>query len=278
MLSWPAVKGAGTAAAYAESEPNYRRVCIMETTFNAADRKLNVVLHSSTLPASRGDYYGKVQRNATLTMENLINSIKEHEPGVQPLIIQYCAGLLKTEVLRQLALGSAINILDLCTVYLGVKGGMSGENPDADAVESLVVRCTPSPELRAVAKGLSVASVIKAGGGALINDIVDLYTGAENSVITANRALRISGSKLRIAGDAATVGIYFVSAADPETRIKVPAGHLTRNMPKTLEFFVPDALVSGTAYWVELVSQYASGSALLKEPRAVRSPVTLTVS
>lgn len=251
----------------------------METNFTSEGRKLNVVLHSTSLPSARNDYYGKVQRNSeTITLENLISHIQEHETSVRPLTILYCAGLLKTEILRQLATGSAINVLDLCTVYLAVKGGMSGENPSAVDVQSLVVRCTPSPELRAVAKDLSVANVSKAENTARINIIADLFTGNENSSITANRSLRITGTRLRIAGENPANGIYLISVDDPAIRVRVSDTYITRNDPKTLEFFVPDSLATGERYYVELISQFTSGNVFLKDPRSIQSPITLTVA
>ncbi|OHD44572.1 MAG: hypothetical protein A2Y35_05430 [Spirochaetes bacterium GWE1_60_18] len=250
----------------------------MNTTFTTEERKLNVILHSNSLPVARNEYYGRVQRNSqTINLANIIAHIGEHETSVRPLTIQYCAGLLKTEILRLLATGSAVNVLDICTVYLGVKGGVCGDNPSPTELNRFELRCTPTAEARAITANLSTASVSKAEPGGFINRIVDLFSGQADSQITAGRSLRLSGQRLRVTGDDPRVGIYLVDTLDAAVRIQVPASYITCNRPGQLEFFVPDQLAVGQSCRLELVSQYSSGDYQVKEPRVCSSPVELLV-
>jgi hypothetical protein len=85
------------------------------------------------------------------------------------------------------------------------------------------------------------------------------------------------GNRLRVAGEDAANGIYFVPAAKERARIRVDDALVTRNQPKTLEFFVPDSLIAGEPYYLEIVSQYGSGTGLLKRPRVFRSERPLVV-
>lgn len=250
----------------------------MNTDLAPAKRLLNVVLYESSLPDARKRYRGRVRRSgAPLTLENLIAHIAEEQTGVRPLIIQYCAGLLKTEILSRLALGDAVNVLDLCTVYLGVKGELSGNENDTGKAPSLVVRCVPTAELKAATRNLGVATFVKAERGARIDRVVDLFTGAVNGRISVSRSIRVEGERLCITGESPEVGVYFVSTTEPHTRIKASAAHLTRNHPKTLEFFLPDSLVRGETYYLELATQYTHGAKPLKAPRTTRSSFSLTV-
>ncbi|HAP44399.1 MAG TPA: hypothetical protein DD477_06130 [Spirochaetaceae bacterium] len=210
-------------------------------------------------------------------MANIIAHIGEHETSVRPLTIQYCAGLLKTEILRLLATGSAVNVLDICTAYLGVKGGVSGDNPSPTELNRFELHCTPTTEAHAITTNLSTASVNKTEPGGFINRIVDLFSSQADSRITAGRSLRLSGQRLRVTGDDPRVGIYFVDTLDAAVRIQVPASYLTCNRPGQLEFFVPDQLAVGQSYRLELVSQYSSGDYQVKEPRVYASPVELLV-
>jgi hypothetical protein len=50
----------------------------------------------------------------------------------------------------------------------------------------------------------------------------------------------------------------------------VDDGLVTRDHPNTIEFFIPDSLVVGEPYYLEIVSQYGSGTGLLKVPRGCR--------
>jgi hypothetical protein len=104
-----------------------------------------------------------------------------------------------------------------------------------------------------------------------IGQVVDVKTGSVNDLLTPGRNLRITGSKLKIAGDNPANGVYFASAAG---RIKVDPTDIVINNPSELIIIIPD-LPAGT-YRVEVVTQYSQGP-LLKEPRSVVFEKTLTV-
>ncbi|HAW84927.1 MAG TPA: hypothetical protein DCX65_01305, partial [Spirochaetaceae bacterium] len=117
----------------------------------------------------------------------------------------------------------------------------------------------------------------KSEPGGFINRIVDLFSGQLDSQLTLGRSLRLTGQRLRVSGDDVRVGIYLVDVVDPTVRVQVPASYITCNRPSLLEFFVPDQLVVGQSYRLELVSQASSGDYQVKEPRVCASPIELLV-
>jgi phage tail sheath gpL-like len=109
-----------------------------------------------------------------------------------------------------------------------------------------------------------------------IDEVVDVTSDAVNETLTPGGEFIISGDKLKIAGDNADVGLYFVSAADATQRVKV-TGRMAENAPAKLIGIIP-ALAAG-AWKVQVVTQYAgSGTITLKAPRTIESKVEFTVA
>jgi hypothetical protein len=85
----------------------------------------------------------------------------------------------------------------------------------------------------------------------------------------------IAGHKIKVEGDNPAVGVYFVSTVSPTQRVKV-VGHLAENIAAKVIGIVP-ALSAGS-YTLEIVTQFSSGSSLLKEPRTIAFARELTVA
>ena len=111
----------------------------MNIKFNPEEGKLNVVLHTTTLPQANGDYYGRVEHAETIDMTTIIAiiaNIAERGQGVSALNLQYCSQLLKAEALRLLAAGKTVNLLDLCRMHVGVKGSPPARIPSPTPLTS----------------------------------------------------------------------------------------------------------------------------------------------
>jgi hypothetical protein len=101
-----------------------------------------------------------------------------------------------------------------------------------------------------------------------IAQVTDVKTGSVNDLLTPNRNLRISGGKLRIAGESEENGVYFINQATNE-RTKVDASDIVNNNPSELIIVIP-ALTAGS-YKLEIATQFSSGAdpkQLLKKPRS----------
>jgi hypothetical protein len=94
-----------------------------------------------------------------------------------------------------------------------------------------------------------------------IVEVKDVTSGKTNETLTPGGAIQLWGSQLRITGDHADVGLWFV----PETGAAVKSTVLITNKPASLIAMIP-ALAKGI-YSVKVVTQYTGGSVLLKTPR-----------
>jgi hypothetical protein len=128
-------------------------------------------------------------------------------------------------------------------------------------------------QLRKELESVEVQIMGAADAGFGISQVTDVKTGSVNDIITPNRNLRISGHKLKIAGDNETNGVYFINQ-DTQESTKVDASDIVTNNPSELIVVIPD-LAAGT-YHVEVTTQYA-GTTPLKEPRSTVFDKILTV-
>ncbi|MDR1096628.1 MAG: DUF4469 domain-containing protein [Tannerella sp.] len=108
---------------------------------------------------------------------------------------------------------------------------------------------------------------------AVITQVVDVKSGSVNDLLTPNRNLRIAGYKIKIAGNHAANGIYFVNQATEE-RTRVDDSDVVTNNPSELIVVIPP-LAAGT-YLLEATTQYSVGK-LLNEPRTFVFDKILTV-
>jgi hypothetical protein len=97
-----------------------------------------------------------------------------------------------------------------------------------------------------------------------IDEVEDIESESISDLLTPKHNLRISGSKIRIAGENAENGVYFVNQETKE-RVKVNS-KIPVNKPSELMVVIP-ALAAGT-YKLEVVTQYGGNAKqLLKKPR-----------
>jgi hypothetical protein len=102
--------------------------------------------------------------------------------------------------------------------------------------------------------------------------VTNVKTGSINHLITPNRNLRITGQKLKLAGEQA--GVYFINQMD-ESRTQVDPSDIALNHPIELLVVTPE-LPPGT-YKLEVITQYSGTGKLLKTPHSVVFDRILTV-
>ena len=108
---------------------------------------------------------------------------------------------------------------------------------------------------------------------AYISLVTDTLTDLTDGTITPNDDIYIEGNRIKVAGEAEGVGIFFVPE-DGKAPIKVTR-KLTKNDPSLLLVRVPD--LEDGKYTLRIVTQFSMGQQLLKEPRTLEYKNILTV-
>ena len=107
-----------------------------------------------------------------------------------------------------------------------------------------------------------------------VDEVVDIESESVNDLLTPKHNLRISGSKVKIAGEKEENGVYFVNQETNE-RVKV-SSKIPVNKPSELMVVIP-ALTAG-AYKLEIVTQFSGTTKKpLKEPRSTVFDKVLSV-
>jgi hypothetical protein len=187
--------------------------------------------------------------------------------------MEHAANLFFKEMGYRLCDGFGVNT-GWFTAAPHIKGVFNSPNEHFDPTRHRVLfEMQQGAELRRELGLVAVDVLGVAESGLYIAQVLDVKTGSVNDIITPNRNLKISGHKIKIAGDNADNGIYFVAEAGG-ARTKVDASDVVTNNPSELIVVIP-ALAAG-AYRVEVTTQYSVGQ-LLKAPRTVVFDKVLTV-
>ena len=105
--------------------------------------------------------------------------------------------------------------------------------------------------------------------------LTDIVSGTVNERLTPGGSVRLSGNKIKIAGDDPSVGLKLINV-ETQAVHQVPMTSIPLNKQKEIIFVVPQELPSG--HWqVRIVTQSSSSSTMYKVPRGFTYEPFLTV-
>jgi hypothetical protein len=238
--------------------------------------RIKAILIPNLLTEDPDDFYAKVISERTLGVSDVCDSaVKRGNAPTSAEAMKINVELFFKEMEYQLKDGYSVNT-GYFTAAPQVRGIFRNLTDRFDKLRHSVYFLFNQGEI--LRRGLDEVEVEITGtgdAGILIAEVIDVKTGSVNDRITPNRNLRITGNKLKLAGEHPDVGVYFVNEATGE-QIKVEADEIVDNKPSGLMIVVPE-LYSGL-YSVKVTTQYSGGSFMLKEPRTVLFDKTLTVA
>lgn len=236
----------------------------MNLTYQNTNAGVNLTHHKNYFNAEASDFL-RVQRN-TADIEGLIAAIEQRETGVNRFMVMHCATLLKEAVISKLQLGNAVDLFGLGTFYI-----TAFPSKDDPAQTKLSVNFTPSQEARDAVSNVIVTMTKEENTDPRIASLKNLYTQQEGNTLSANYSVRISGSRLRIAGDEKLAGIFFAPCDDTGTHdttganwIQVKENDIETNKPTELSFFLPKTVTAGRYRLLVKTAANANGSGTLK--------------
>jgi hypothetical protein len=221
------------------------------------------------------DYIARVASERTLNIKQVCEAaVSRGGADIPAPAMEHAVELWFKEMAYQLCDGFSIN-----TGYFIVRALIRGVfhsikeqfNPNK---HSILFAFFQGPELRKELSSVEIEIEGLAEAAFYILQVTDVKTGSVDDLLTPNRNLRVSGDKLKIAGDNEANGIYFTNQATGE-RTEVDTSDIVDNNPSELLIVTP-ALAAGT-YKLEITTQF-SGSHPLKEPRTTVFDKVLTVA
>ena len=238
--------------------------------YTKKDTKSAVSVSLSNNSLDGGSYVVRVNRNK-VKQNNIISDICENYPSLDPYTIEHAIGLVRDQILKYLEEGRAVDVMGLGTLYPAAKGTVPRVNPQVAHLPDLTLRFSPSKKaLKAVSCARPLSFMVRKPEPEIVR-IISLKNDAEEDVLYKGYPVRITGNKLKIAGDAG--GVFFVPPdaegqpnIDESAWIKAAdSSYLMRNYPKTLEFSLPEEVQEGMSYFIAVRTAYSPSGRLRRE-------------
>ncbi|MDR2815416.1 MAG: DUF4469 domain-containing protein [Proteiniphilum sp.] len=236
--------------------------------------KIKAWLYLNLLTPDPEDYVIRPVSERTLSVTEICETaVSRGGADVSAPAMEHAVNLFHKEMGYQLCDGFSVNT-GWYTAGPQVRGVANTPQEQYDkGKHTLLFEFHQGSLLRKELQNVDVEIIGVADTEAAIAQVTDVKTGSVNDLLTPNRNLKIAGYKIKIAGESAANGIYFVNRVTAE-RTKVDSSDIVTNNPSELIVMIPE-LTAGT-YRVEVTTQYAV-SLLLKEPRTATFDKTLTV-
>lgn len=244
---------------------------------------VNVTIHKNYFKKDDTNH-ARVQRT-TAGMNNVIALITQKSSLFDKASLVAAQMLFKEAILDLLQQGIAVNLFELGTLYPCAQGSIQSNNPSTTEIPPLSLGFTPAQvSLEAVAKAnVSMSQVAQTNP--VINLIEDLSTHKSDNSLTLAKPVRITGRRLKIAGDTSETGLYFAPKNDQglidETEadwIRIEDDAFFKNTNTFLEFILPQTLSADTSYSLVIKTASGRGKAVNKTIRKLVHDKAITIN
>ncbi|WP_449387903.1 DNA-binding domain-containing protein [Chryseobacterium lineare] len=221
------------------------------------------------------DFTARTASERSLNVQQICQSaVGRGGADISASAMEHATELFLKEMAYQLCDGYSINT-GYFTANTTIRGVFDSPSETFNKDKhSIIFQFNQGEKLRAEIPNIEVNILGIAEASAVILQVTDVKSGSVNDLLTPGRNLKIVGSKIKVTGDDASVGVYFVDATTQE-KTKVEQSDIVTNNPSEVMVVIPD-LAAGT-YTIEVLTQY-SGSQSLKEPRTATLDKQLTVA
>jgi len=238
---------------------------------------IKAYLYDNLLTDDPNDFSARVSSERSLSIEDICNSASTRGGAdISAASMKHAVELFLKEMGYRLCDGFSVNT-GYFTATPSIRGVFNSPTENFNpAKHSVLFQFNQGETLRNELSTIAVEILGVADSGAFIGQVTDVKSGSINDLLTPNRNLKISGSKIKVAGDDANiVGVYFVNQRT-QARTKVDETDIVTNNPSEVIVVIPE-LQAGT-YKLEIVSQFSGSSKLLKASRIVLFDKTLTIN
>lgn len=235
-----------------------------------------VELFDLPLTDRKDDRFGRVITRKSLTIDDLVKIAVSRRTDLNPVTLTSAMELIKNVALDELTNGASVNF-GLCHLSLGVQGVFLGDNAKWDPSQHTIsIRSVPTAEVRNLVKQTNVNVRGMAASGIAINSLTDVASGEVNSRLTPGGGVNLTGTKIKVEGDDASVGITLTNVAT-QAVITIARNAILVNDPSKISFVVPANLPNGD-YTIAINTQYCGSGRTLKEVRVGTYDNILNVS
>lgn len=243
-------------------------------------RETNFAVRLTPCHLKENIYIARVPRR-TVTADQILDLVAAHNQGIDRYQVGHAMELLKKEILEQAELGFAVDIMDICKLYIAPTSAVKSLTPESELVTGFEARFTVNESLKEKLKGVSASVSAVIGSLPQISQVENPVDGSTDGKLKATFSVRLKGYKLKVGGESG--GIFFAplledgSVNDDESAwLKVPDEFITKNTERYLEFYIPRNIETGKKYYL-VVRTSVRGNKELKSPVTGYSKIPVTV-
>ena len=228
--------------------------------------KIQAQLYDNVVSPNSNDLIARVMTDRTLNVRDIcLSAVARGGADIHADAMEHAVNLFHREMAYNLCDRFSINT-GWYTASVGIKGVFDSPaerfNHDKHTV---MFEFRQGALLRRELSSVTVEITGVADTSAYIAHVTDIKTGSINDLLTPGRNLRISGSKIKIAGSSDVNGVFFINQ-ETLARTAVDPSDIVVNNPSEVLIIIPP--LSAGVYHVEIVTRFGSNSkTLLKEPR-----------
>ncbi|MBP3365926.1 MAG: DUF4469 domain-containing protein [Treponema sp.] len=244
---------------------------------------VNVTVHKNHFREDDSSY-AKVKRN-TAGMNNVIATILQRSSLVDKATLVATQMLFKDAVLELLQQGVSVNLFELGTLYPSAQGSIENENPSVEEIPALALGFTPSAEALEAVRKTDISVALQEETMPVINQIEDLATHKTDCTVTNGMPVRITGRRLKIAGDSEKTGLFFAPQQADGTIdttesdwIRIDEHKFFKNTSTYLELILPDSFESGNHFSLVVRTAAGRGTKINKTIRSLVYEKTVTIA
>lgn len=252
---------------------NHKNLQMMK---NTVQHKIKAYLHDNPLTTENtNDMIARVMSERSLNIKDICESATNRGgANIPATAMQYATELFLKEMTHLLCDGYSVNT-SYFTASILIKGNFESPSESFNPQKhNLIFRFNQGEKLRSELSNVEVEILGTTPFGTRITEIHDTKSGSINNLLTPNRNLKITGTKIKIAGDSDLTGIFFINIKD-NNRTKVDPADIVTNYPSQLMLIIPE-LAPGE-YIMEIATQFSPGIKNLKHPRTITFDKILTV-
>ena len=237
---------------------------------------IKAYLYDNQLTDNPNDLSARVSSERSLSIDDICKSaVTRGGADVSAASMKHAVELFLKEMGYRLCDGFSVNT-GYFTASPSIRGVFDSPNEKFNSEKhSVLFQFNQGEMLRKELSAVTVEILGVAESGAFIAQVTDVKSGTVNDLLTPDRNLKITGSKIKIAGETPNeTGVSFINQATQDI-IKVPESDIVTNNPSEVIIIIPE-LIAGE-YKLQIVTQYSSGKNL-KEARTLLFDKILTVS
>jgi hypothetical protein len=236
-------------------------------------RRIKAWLRKNHLTPDQSDYYIVLESFGSVTTDDIIEALKNDGMELNPATVKDVITRFNSKCIDLLLEGRNVSN-GLVHMRLSIKGVAYDRTWDRERNPIHVV-ISQSKDLREAIADTVVEIMGEHPDPMAIYTVTDLSTAKTDGTITRRFNAEIKGTYIKVVGDDPTNGIYFHSE-ERQIDYKLQDVNIVVNDPSKILILVPEDLESGM-YELRIVTQYAKGQVVLKNPRSVICSLPINV-